>query len=142
MTVVEEKHRHRAEIKVNINNNVFFSEAESPNLRQSVEQVIQRLQRQIKRHKDRFRRRTVNKEELVSMGREASLPAEEAEEMSLESDTRGTIEEMTLSEAVRRVQAGTASILFRDLSSGRTKVVQRQGNGRIDVKEMGPEGRE
>jgi putative sigma-54 modulation protein len=138
VTVIEEKHRLRAEIKVNINHNVLFSEAESTDLHQSVEQVVQRMERQIKKHKGRNRRRSVDKEELASIGREVAISSKD-EDMSIESYIDGEIEEMTLSEAVQKVRAGTSTILFKDSTSGRMKTVHRRGDGRIDVLEMGPE---
>jgi len=79
VTIIEEKPRQKAEIKVNINHNVFFGEAESMDFRQSVEQVIQKMQRQIVKHKGRFRRKTASKEELAVMNREAMLPDDEEE---------------------------------------------------------------
>jgi len=84
VTVVEEKHRQRAEIKIKINQNVFFSEAESADLHQSIEQVIQKLQRQIKKHKGRFRRKAVGKEELVAIGEEVPFSDEEGDDLSIE----------------------------------------------------------
>ncbi len=86
VTVIEEKHRQRAEIKVKINHNVFFSEAESKDLRQSIEQVVQKLQRQIKKYKGQSRRRAIDKEELVSIGRDTSFSDEDEEDMSIEPD--------------------------------------------------------
>jgi putative sigma-54 modulation protein len=138
VTVIGEKYRHKAEIKINIDHSVFFSEAESVDLKQSVEQVLQKLQRQLKKHKGRFRRRTLDKEELASMGME-SLASEGEESLYTAAVTEGEIEEMSLSEAVERVRTGTASILFRDIASGRTKAVHRRDDGRIDILEMGSE---
>jgi putative sigma-54 modulation protein len=142
VTVVGEKHRHKVEIKVNINNDVLFSETESPDLKLSIEQVIQKLQRQIKKRKGRFRRKAMNKEEIASMARESSIPPDPDEELAVDLAIDGIVEEMTLSEAVERVRAGTTSILFKDSSSGRTKAVHRRGDGRIDIMEMGPEDTE
>jgi putative sigma-54 modulation protein len=140
VTVKGERHRIRAEIKVNINNNVFFSETESTDIRQSVEKVVQKLERQIKKHKGRFRKRTMDKEELAILNREASVPDMDEEEFVFESPHTRDVEEMTLSEAVQRVRSGNASILFKDRASGRVKAVHRRGDGKIDVMEMGPEG--
>ncbi len=142
VTIIGEKHRNKAEIKVNINNNVLFSEAESTDIKVSVEQVVQKLERQIKKHKGRFRRKTMNKEELANLGRESSVPPEPEEEIAVGSSIEGMIEEMTLSEAVEKVRAGTISVLFRDSSSGRTKAVHRRDDGRIDIMELGPEDTE
>jgi putative sigma-54 modulation protein len=139
VTVIEEKYRRKAEIKVTIDHSVFFSEAESEDLKPSVEQVIQKLQRQLRRHKDRSRRPTVDKEDLAEIGRDATLPGGD-EEFSLEPmGDVGVIEEMTLSEAVERVRTGSTSLLFRDSDSGRTKTVQRRGDGHIDIMETGSE---
>lgn len=141
VTVIEEKYRRKAEIKVTIDHGVFFGEAESEDLKPSVEQVIQKLQRQLRRHKDRSRRPAVDKADLAEIGRDAVLPGGEGEEeFSFEPlDDGGAIEEMTLSEAVERVRAGSNSFLFRDSDSGRTKTVQRRGDGHIDIMETGSE---
>jgi len=140
VTVIEEKYRRKAEIKVNLDHSVFFSEAESEDLKPSIEQVIQKLQRQLRRYKDRLRRPAVDKADLAAIGRESSLPEEEEFSMEpFEGITEGTIEEMTLNEAVERVRSGSSSLLFRDSASGRTKAVQRRGDGRIDIMETGSE---
>jgi putative sigma-54 modulation protein len=137
--ISEEKHRHHGELKININNNVFFSEAETADFRQTIDQVIQRLERQIKKHKGRFHRRTVSKEDLVSLGREAS-PDGYMDDMELDiMPGEGGIEEMTLNEAVKKVKAGATSLLFKDSTSGRTKSVLRRGDGRIDIMDFRPE---
>ena len=139
VTFSEEKHRQRAEIKININNSVIFSEAESPDFRQTVEQVIQKLQRQIQKHKGRFRRRTLTKEDAASLGRESVLSPSMEEDIAFTGATEEDIEEMTLSEAVEKVKARGVSLLFRDRLSGRRKTVHRRDDGRIDVMEMEPE---
>lgn len=79
ITIIEEKPRQRAEIKVSLDHSIFFGEAESMDLRQSVEQVVQKMQRQITKHKGRFQRRTATKEELAAMSRESEAPDDKEE---------------------------------------------------------------
>jgi len=52
-----EKHRHIAEIKLNINQGMLFGKAESSDVRTSIDQAVEKLVVQLKKHKKSRRQR-------------------------------------------------------------------------------------
>jgi len=52
-----EKYRHKVEITLHVNGKDFISEEESDDMYVSVDRSIEKLERQLKRHKDKIKRR-------------------------------------------------------------------------------------
>jgi len=52
-----EKYRHKVEITLHVNGRDFASEEESDDMYVSVDRSIEKLERQLKRHKDKIKRR-------------------------------------------------------------------------------------
>lgn len=52
-----EKYRHKVEITLHVNGKDFISEEESDDMYVSVDRTIDKLERQLRRHKDKLKRR-------------------------------------------------------------------------------------
>ena len=52
-----EKYRHKVEITLHVNGKDFVSEEESDDMYVSVDRSIEKLERQLRRHKDKIKRR-------------------------------------------------------------------------------------
>ena len=70
----EEKHSHVAEVHAHDRGNDFFGKAELPGWEQAVEEAIDRLDKQLRRHKDKLVRSAKS-----SSSKELSLTKEEEE---------------------------------------------------------------
>ena len=79
--LAQEKYRNRAELTVHATGMDLVSREENPDLLTSIDKVVDRMERQIKKHTDRLRRRKANR--MVPLGpvvEETELPEIEPEE--------------------------------------------------------------
>lgn len=77
-----EKYRHRVEITLHVNGKDFVSVEESEDMYASVDRSVDKLESQLRRHKDRIKRRKAQQ----GVGELANLPADETDEESPEED--------------------------------------------------------
>lgn len=70
-----EKYRHRVEITVHVNGKDFVSAEETDDMYASVDKSVEKLERQLKKHKDKIKNRKSH-QRLKDM-----VPVEEAEEV-------------------------------------------------------------
>lgn len=88
-----EKYRHKVEITLHVNGKDFVSEEESDDMYVSVDRSIEKLERQLKRHKDKIKRRKTQqsvKEIAPEHGEEAGAASGEYEEEVAEEGERQT----------------------------------------------------
>ena len=74
-----EKYRHKVEITLHVNGKDFVSEEESDDMYVSVDRSIDKLERQLKRHKDKIKRRK-SQQSVSNLTTPAEEEPEEGEE--------------------------------------------------------------
>jgi putative sigma-54 modulation protein len=76
-----EKYRHRVEISLHVNGRDFVSTEETDDMYASVDKSIEKLERQLRRHKDKLKRRKTQQRvsELMSESEEEEKEEEEEE---------------------------------------------------------------
>ncbi len=75
-----EKYRHKVEITLHVNGKDFVSEEESDDMYVSVDRSIEKLERQLRRHKDKIKRRKAQQSVSDLAIQNAEEPEEEEEE--------------------------------------------------------------
>jgi ribosomal subunit interface protein len=78
VTLITEKHRQIAEIRLKINNGTLFGKAQSADLRTSFDQAVTKLTVQLKKHKANRRGRTPSRE--IGLGVSSEPPELAGEE--------------------------------------------------------------
>lgn len=76
-----EKYRHKVEISLHVNGRDFVGAEESDDMYTSVDRTIEKLERQLKRHKEKIKRRKSQQ----SVADAVSEPEEESSEEELET---------------------------------------------------------
>jgi len=74
-----EKYRHKVEITLHVNGKDFISTEESDDMYMSVDRSVDKLERQLRRHKEKVKHRKSN-QSLAEIAAEAEEQAEQAEE--------------------------------------------------------------
>ena len=136
-----EKHRHVAEVQLKSRVGVFSGQEETGDLYASINEAIDKVERQIRRHKDKrtSRRRDSPRtaDVAIAIGEEAT---ETEEEPSL-SDAAGSprriirsaryrLKPLTPEDAVLELESsGDDVLVFRDSLTYRVNVVHRLGDG-------------
>jgi putative sigma-54 modulation protein len=77
-----EKYRHRVEITVHVNGRDFVSAEESDDMYTSVDRSVDKLESQLRRHKDKIKRRK-NQTRAIDAVPSASVEADEFDEEGL-----------------------------------------------------------
>lgn len=78
-----EKYRHKVEITLHVNGKDFVSEEESDDMYVSVDRSVEKLERQLKRHKEKIKRRKAQ-QSVADIATAQSENAGEAEDEDLE----------------------------------------------------------
>jgi len=141
-----EKHRHVAEVQVKTRAGTFSGQEETGDLYASINEAIDKVERQVRRHKDKRnarRRREAPRavEFAVAMGEEAPQPPAAEGEDSADSGPRRIIRNaryrlkpLTPEDAVLELEASGHDILvFRDSLTYRVNVVHRLDHGNFGL---------
>lgn len=129
LTLEQARHRYKAELLVHNRNARFNAIEETSDVFKSINAVIDKIQKQIKRHKEKL----INRKRL-SRSKTAKL----ADNMAPGESTlprivrarRQDIKPMSQEEAISQMQAGKDPFLvFRNLSSDRVTVLYRRKDG-------------
>lgn len=129
LTLEQARHRYKAELLVHNRNARFNAIEETSDVFKSINAVIDKIQKQVKRHKEKL----INRKRL-SRSKTAKL----ADNMAPGESTlprivrarRQDIKPMSQEEAISQMQAGKDPFLvFRNLSSDRVTVLYRRKDG-------------
>ena len=136
-----EKHRHNAEMVVHSRHATLSSSETTDDLYASIGKVIEKLERQAKKHKEKF---SWGKKKLKGTVTIRSGASEETDEGPSAGDgrvirvRRYAVKPMTVDEAVLQVQSSQSSFLvFRDATSQRVSVLYRRNDGNYGLIEPG-----
>jgi putative sigma-54 modulation protein len=135
-----EKHRHTAEIQVKSKSAVFSGTQETGDLYASIGEVVDKLERQALKHKEKKRdhkgRQSLRDPEVAAAMEAATPPlsAAEAEEQRaaprIHRSERYSPKPLSVEDAVLELDStGEDLLVYRDASSGRVNVVYRRKDG-------------
>lgn len=122
-----EKHRNRAELLINWHDKSFTGVVESTDLRSSITQVIEKIERQALRQKEKFaaRRREARRASRAIPPQEALAP-----EPRIVRTPRYAVKLMSPEDAGIALQASDHQfVVFRNADSERIAVLYKQANG-------------
>lgn len=127
-----ERGRIRVEVTMTASGVVLRGEGEGPDWRTAFDEVLDKLERQVKRHKEKLERRgLLRKEELVAL---EEIPGEEEKEISV-TDRVVKVKEfvlrpMSLEDAILQMELlGHTFFVFKDLDKDKVQVVYRRKDG-------------
>ena len=141
-----EKHRHTAEIQVKSRTAVLAGTQETGDLYASIGEVIDKLERQALKHKEKMRghkhRKSLRDPEIMA-AMDRGAPAASAEETAEEAEPprvhrgRGRqVKPLSVEDAVLELETtGEELLVFRDSTSDRVTVVYRRQDGDFGVLE-------
>lgn len=158
-----EKHRHIAEITVNIRNNALVGMAEASEMSQAVGEAIDKIDRQAVRYKTRHKAKKRIARKAAAAGKWNGLPTGEENKVAVGTSettavdvlvhtfpgvvkwseahiTRSTdsvaLRAMTVEEAVKEAEFRDREVfVFRD-AKGRVKVLHRKRDGKMELIEV------
>ena len=123
-----EKHRHQAEVAVNMNGIVIQAKEETPEMYASIDQAVGKIERQLKKHKDRLQNHRPRSEASLGNG-EGPDAAPAARDLPCE---RPVLAVMTPEEAARTLESGQDPFLvFRHDASSQVNLVYRKADGTV-----------
>lgn len=127
LTLEQARHRYKAELMVHNRAARFNAIEETPDIFKSINGVVDKIQKQLKRHKEKL----VNRKRL-SRSRNAAM-TETAERVAIPRVVRARkqdIKPMSQDEAVMQMEARQdAFLVFRNLSSDKINVLYRRKDG-------------
>lgn len=127
LTLEQARHRYKAELMVHNRAARFNAIEETPDIFKSINGAVDKIQKQLKRHKEKL----VNRKRL-SRSRSANM-AETAERVAIPRVVRARkqdIKPMSQDEAVMQMEARQdAFLVFRNLSSDKINVLYRRKDG-------------
>lgn len=123
--------RHIAEVRLHTSNDTHFASAEAGDFRTAVDLTMEKLRRQLTRHKEKLTGRPMTKVERERLFPLAA-PAPEGEDEPVPAEW----DRLSSEEAIARLQAtGEEVLVFLDNLDGAVKIARRNGAGVVDVVE-------
>lgn len=131
----QEGHRNIAEVRIHSSNDTHFASSEAPDVRTAVDETVEKLKRQLQRHKEKLNRRhltRVERERLFA----TRARSERAEATSDSSIAPAEWDRITSEEAINRLGASDEEVLvFVDTRDDVVKIARRDGEASISVVE-------
>ncbi|MGH9323829.1 MAG: ribosome hibernation-promoting factor, HPF/YfiA family, partial [Vicinamibacteria bacterium] len=127
--LVHEGHRHIAEVRIHTSNDTHFAASETDDWRIAIDRTVDKLRRQLKRHKGKLENRGLTREEreriLGEIPESASSPQAPLEWDRLSSE-----------EAISRLERSDEEVLvFVDVVDEGVKIARRTEAGSVSVVE-------
>ncbi|MEA1971242.1 MAG: ribosome-associated translation inhibitor RaiA [Thermodesulfobacteriota bacterium] len=129
-----EKFRNVAEIKLSARNIALQGKEEAKEMTLAVDNVIDKIERQMKRHKEKTR----NHKDATSMGESMApgeMPVEEYDEYDENPEVvevrKVVLKPMSLEDAILEMdESGNMFVIYRDSSSESVSVIYRRDDGK------------
>jgi putative sigma-54 modulation protein len=129
----QEGHRHIAEVRIHTSTDTHFAASAADDWRKAIDATIDKLRRQLKRHKEKLEQRRSNREK-----REPALevPGDGSESVQ-EAATPASWDRLSRDEAVARLEAqrGEDVLVFVDVTDEAVKIARRDEAGSVSVVE-------
>jgi putative sigma-54 modulation protein len=69
VSVTQERHRHSVDVRLHVNGRSYQAGGVGDNLKVPLDEAVEKLRRQLKRHKDKQRRQSLRGDEIVLRGK-------------------------------------------------------------------------
>jgi len=128
-----EKFRNVADINLMANGLNVTAKEEAKDMHLAIDEAVDKIERRLKKHRERIRGRKAAGAEERSAGETAAAeePEEASEGRTLET-RRVVLKPMSVEDALMELEAGRNQfIIFRDSSSEQVAVIYRAGNGKF-----------
>lgn len=133
VTLGVEKYRRRAEVLIKVNGILIQAQEETDEMYSSIDKVLDKLSRRVKKYKERIKDKKGRGEERVS---EALAPEEGAVERIPEiiKTKRFDMKPMTAEEAVMQMELlDKEFFVFSNIATGDLNVIYRRNDGNIGL---------
>jgi putative sigma-54 modulation protein len=124
-----EKVHHAAEALGVFHGRRLQAKASTQEMYASIDQVADKLEKQIRKVKDRIVSHKIRSGERRALPQAAFQPAN----LTSVDISRPLLREMTLEEALAEVDGGSGVLVYQDAKSGKVQVIQRHPNGRVSL---------
>lgn len=122
-------HRHVAEVRLHTSNDTHFAATEAGDWRTAIDQTIDKLRRQLKRHKGKLEQRGLTREE-----RERAFGGQTGETDTEEASASSAWDRLSRDEAVSRLErSGEEVLVFVDVDDEAVKIARRSEAGSVSV---------
>ena len=133
-----EKFRNTAEINLTANGLNINSKEEEKDMHLAIDNVIEKIERQLKKHKEKIRDFKSNQSRSDESDRES--PGEEGEELSESGvvETRKIVlKPMSIDDAIMEMETTkNRFVIYRDSSSEKVSVIYRRDDGKFALLEI------
>ncbi|KLU59239.1 putative sigma-54 modulation protein [Peptococcaceae bacterium CEB3] len=127
VTLLVERDRHRVEVTAPINGMILRGEEETSDMYQSIDMVLEKLERQIDKYRTRINKRLRTK---VLKDHEPEHPAVEEEHENVVRNKKFQAKPMSVDEAIMQMNlVGHTFFVFTDADTHQMNVVYRRKNG-------------
>ena len=133
-----EKFRYVAEINIMAKGISLVGKEEAKDMQLAIDNVIDKIERQIKKHKEKSREHKANTNRPEDMGglREAPAPFEEESKLRVGETRRVVLKPMSLDEAILEMESSrNRFVIYRDAHSENISVIYRRDDGNFALLE-------
>jgi len=128
VTLSVEKYRHRAEVHLNVNGTLIQAESTTEEMYASIDEVVEKLARQVKKYKEKFVSQRKNK------NRAASTPEAEERIPQIIKNKSYDIKPMSVEEAAMQMDIlDREFFVFTNASTGDMNVLYRRSDGNFGL---------
>jgi putative sigma-54 modulation protein len=131
VTITVEKYRHKAEVLLKVNGVLIQAEGETGEVYSSIDEVVEKLERQIKKYKEKLvsHRKSENKSNLI-----ATEKTEKSEVGRIIKNKRFELRPMSPDEAAMQMELLDKDFfVFTNDSSGEINVIYRRKDGNFGL---------
>ncbi|TDA65835.1 MAG: ribosome-associated translation inhibitor RaiA [Clostridia bacterium] len=133
VTLLIEKNRHVAEVTISLGGIILRGEEETNDMYHSIDLVVEKLERQVRKYKTRLGRRVKAQGMKELEGRPAG-EEEDASEEEIVRTKRFAIKPMSVEEAIMQMNLlGHSFFVFANADSEQVNVVYRRKDGRYGL---------
>ncbi|HSE43168.1 MAG TPA: ribosome-associated translation inhibitor RaiA [Acidobacteriota bacterium] len=134
LTLEHARHRYKAELLVHNRNARFNAIEETSDVFKSINAVIEKIQKQLKRHKGKFIARKRQTAPRVTKLAENMAAIERVKEPRLIRARKQDIKPMSQDEALMQLDSGNeAFLIFRNINSDKINLMYRRKDGNIGL---------
>jgi putative sigma-54 modulation protein len=128
VTLSVEKYRHKAEVHLKVNGSLIQAESITGEMYSSIDEVVEKLARQVKKHKEKIVSQRKSKNKTAA----ASEPVERVP--SIVKDTSYDIKPMSVEEAAMQMDLlDREFFIFTNASSGNINVLYKMKDGNFGL---------
>lgn len=132
VTLSSQKYRQTAEVLIKANGALIQAEGVTNEIYSAIDEVVQKLESQVKRHKDKYRS---HRKSDAKSRQKAAPPAAPAEETGrIIKKKRSSMKPMTPEEAAMQMDVlGKNILIFTNDQTGNMNVLSRRKDGNFDL---------